>query len=365
MADKNLTPANNGDNEINDAVERVYQEVRGILDTARANVWRAVNNAQVTSYWEMGRAIIEEEQNGKQRADYGKKLVVGLSKRLTTDFGRGFAVRNIWYMRDFFLTFPILHALRAELTWTHYRLILTVENERARAYYVDEAIKANWSTRQLERQINSFLYERLLQSKDKEAVRAAADEGDGEGDATPAPFAPADLIKDPYVLEFLGLPETKGAYLESDLETALLAKLEQFLLELGTGFAFMGGQTRISLDNENFYIDLVFYHRLARCFVLIDLKTGKLTHQDLGQMQMYVHYYQREMMVDGENPPIGLVLCADKSEAVVKYTLPENNTQIFASRYRLHLPTEEELAREIVREREIFERERRLAGKDI
>ena len=239
-------------------------------------------------------------------------------------------------------------------------MLLTVKNERARTYYINEAIKANWSTRQLERQINSSLYERLLQSKDKETVLAAADAGESDAQ-TPAPFSPADLIKDPYVLEFLGLSETPDSYLEADLETALLAKLEQFLLELGTGFAFMGRQTRIRLDNENFYIDLVFYHRLARCVVLIDLKTGKLTHQDLGQMQMYVHYYQRERMVDGENPPIGLVLCADKSEAVVKYTLPENNTQIFASRYRLHLPTEEELAREIMREKEIFEREQRLA----
>ena len=360
MADKNLTLASNDDNEITEAVERLYGTVQGILNEARAKTWRAVNNAQVTMYWEMRRAIVEEEQKGQQRAEYGKSLLAGLSKRLTETFGRGYAERNIWYMRNFFLTFPILHALRAELTWTHYRLLLTVKNERARAYYINEAIKANWSTRQLERQINSSLYERLLQSKDKETVLAAANESDPDAQ-TPALFSPADLIKDPYVLEFLGLSETPGSYLEADLETALLAKLEQFLLELGTGFAFMGRQTRIRLDNENFYIDLVFYHRLARCFVLIDLKTGKLTHQDLGQMQMYVHYYQRELMADGENPPIGLVLCADKSEAVVKYTLPENNTQIFASRYRLHLPTEEELAREIMREKEIFEREQRLA----
>ena len=251
MADKNLTLANNDGNEITEAIERLYQAVHGIIENTRAKVWRAVNDGQVSANWEIGRAIVEEEQRGEERADYGKRLIDALAERLAAERGRGFSATNLKYMRLFYRAFPIRHAVRDELTWTHYRLIMTVENERARTYYI--------------------------------------------------------------------------------------------------------------LDNENFYIDLVFYHRLARCFVLIDLKTGKLTHQDLGQMQMYVHYYQREMMADGENPLIGLVLCADKSEAVVKYTLPENNTQIFASRYRLHLPTEEELTRKIMREREIFEREQRLA----
>jgi predicted nuclease of restriction endonuclease-like (RecB) superfamily len=332
--------------------DRLFEQVREILSSARTRAWRAVNEAMVTSYWEVGRAIVQEEQRGADRAEYGTGLIPNLSRRLTAEFGRGFNETNLKYMRQFFTVFPIRHAVRDELTWTHYRLLLRVENRKARAYYESESVAANWSTRELERQINSMLFERLALSQDKDGAKTLAPEGQ-------ASYNPAELVKDPYVLEFAGLSEgTK--YLESDLETALIAKLEQFLLELGKGFAFMGRQKRITLDGEHFYIDLVFYNRLTRCFVLIDLKTGKLTHQDLGQMQMYVHYYQREMMAEGENPPIGIVLCADKSEAVVRYTLPENNQQIFASRYRLHLPTEEELAREIQREREIIEREQRL-----
>lgn len=332
--------------------DRLFEQVRGILSSARTKAWRAVNEAMVTSYWEVGRAIVEEEQRGLERAEYGAQIVDSLSKRLTEEFGKGFTRSNLFAMRQFYSVYPIVHALRGQLTWTHYRLLVRVENKNARDYYESESVAANWSTRELERQINSMLFERLALSRDKDGVKVPAAEG-------PESYNPAELVKDPYVLEFVGLSEgTK--YLESDLETALIAKLEQFLLELGKGFAFMGRQKRITLDGEHFYIDLVFYNRLTRCFVLIDLKTGKLTHQDLGQMQMYVHYYQREMTVEGENPPIGIVLCADKSEAVVRYTLPENNQQIFASRYRLHLPTEEELAREIQREREIIEREQRL-----
>ncbi|MES2459446.1 MAG: PDDEXK nuclease domain-containing protein [Armatimonadota bacterium] len=334
--------------------DRLFEQVRDILSSARTRAWRAVNETMVASYWEVGRAIVEEEQRGAERAEYGSQLLAQLSKRLTSEFGKGYDATNLRAMRQFFATFPIRDALRRELTWTHYRLLMRVENQNARTYYENESVAANWSTRELERQINSMLFERLALSRDKDGIKVLETEGQES-------YNPAELVKDPYVLEFTGIAEgTK--YLESDLETALIAKLEQFLLELGKGFAFMGRQKRISFDGEHFYIDLVFYNRLTRCFVLIDLKTGKLTHQDLGQMQMYVNYYQREMMVEGENPPIGIVLCADKSEAVVRYTLPENNQQIFASRYRLHLPTEEELAHEIQREREIIEREQRLAG---
>ena len=336
-------------------VERVFVRAKAILSDARNKAWRAVNEAMVTAYWEVGRAIVEEEQSGKARADYGAYLIAGLSKRLTAEFGNGYGKTSIAYMRQFYLTFPILHAVRGELTWTHYRFLLRVRKDNARAFYEKECIAANWSTRELERQINSLLFERLALSRDREGVLALANEGHEINH-------PTDLVKDPYVLEFTGIPQASD-YLESDLETALVGKLTQFLLELGKGFGLMGRQQRITLDGEHFYIDLVFYNRLTRSFVLIDLKTGKLTHQDLGQMQMYVHYYQRERMIEGENPPIGIVLCTEKSEAVVRYTLPEGlQNQIFASRYQLNLPTEEELAREIQRERTLIERERRLAS---
>jgi predicted nuclease of restriction endonuclease-like (RecB) superfamily len=335
-------------------VDRVYQQVRNILHSARARAWQAVNHAMVTAYWEVGRAIVEEEQRGTSRAGYGRHLIEALSRHLSTEFGKGFDRSNLWNMRAFYLAYPILDALRRELTWTHYRLLLRVDRPEARSFYEAEAVNARWSTRELERQINSLLFERLALSRDKEGVMALAQQGHEIHD-------PADLVKDPYVLEFTGLRQD-AHFRESDLETALIEKLQQFLLELGKGFAFMARQQRLTLDGRHFYIDLVFYNRLTRSFVLIDLKVGELTHQDLGQMQMYVNYYQREITSEEENPPIGIILCADKSEAVVRYTLPEGNTQIFASGYRLYLPTEEELARELQRARESIERERRLSG---
>jgi predicted nuclease of restriction endonuclease-like (RecB) superfamily len=337
-----------------DPVEEVYRRVREILTQARSRTWQAVNAEMVTAYWEVGRAIVEEEQKGRVRADYGTKLLEELSVRLTAEFGEGFRPSNLRNIRAFYRAFPNRYALRNDLTWTHYRLLMRVENPQARAFYQTEAVSARWSTRELERQINSLLFERLALSRDAEGAKALATEGH-------ALHEPSDLVKDPYVLEFTGIPQATR-FLESDLEQALIERLEQFLLELGKGFAFMGRQQRITLDGRHFFIDLVFYNRLTRCFVLIDLKIGDLTHQDLGQMQMYVNYYEREMRIEGENPPVGIILCADKSEAIVRYTLPEGNTQIFASRYQLYLPTEEELAAEIQREREIIERERRLAS---
>jgi predicted nuclease of restriction endonuclease-like (RecB) superfamily len=332
--------------------ERVFQQVRDILTAARDRAWRAVNDAMVTAYWEVGRAIVEEEQRGEARADYGKHLIENLARRLTVEFGEGFRASNLRNIRQFYLAFPIRYAVRSELTWTHYRLLMRIDNEQARSFYEQETVNSRWSTRELERQINSMLFERLALSRDKEGVLELAREGQ-------TLYQPTDLVKDPYVLEFTGIPEATR-YLEADLETALIEKLQEFLLELGKGFAFMGRQHRLTIGHRHFYVDLVFYNRLTRCFVLIDLKAGELTHQDIGQMQMYVHYYQREMMIDGENPPIGIILCADKDEAIVRYTLPEGDQQIFASRYQLHLPTEEELAREIQREREIIEREQAL-----
>ena len=335
-------------------VQQIYQRIKAILSDARARAYRAINTAMVAAYWEIGRVIVEEEQQGRERAEYGKGLLADLSQRLTAEFGRGFDRTNLQQMRLFYLAYPICDALRPELSWTHYRLILRVERSEARAFYEAEAVNARWSTRELERQIHSLLFERLALSRDREGVLALAEKGHEIE-------RPGDLIKDPYVLEFTGLPENER-FLESDLEGALIARLREFLLELGRGFAFMARQQRITLGGQHFWIDLVFYNRLTRSFVLIDLKTGPLTHQDLGQMQMYVHYYQREVTAADENPPIGIVLCTDKNEAVVRYTLPEDNQQIFASRYKLYLPSETELAAELQRERQAIEMEGRLQG---
>jgi len=332
--------------------EQTYERIRAILDEARSRAYRAINTAMVTAYWEIGRVIVEEEQRGQQRAEYGRALLADLSKRLKSQFGKGFDRTNLQQMRALYLAYPICDALRHELTWTHYRLLLRVEKPEARAFYEAEAVNARWSTRELERQIHSLLFERLALSRDRDGVLALAEKGHEIQQ-------PSDLIKDPYVLEFTGLPQGER-YLESDLEQALIDKLREFLLELGKGFAFMARQQRITLDGQHYWIDLVFYNRLTRCFVVIDLKVGMLTHKDLGQMQMYVNYYQRELTAPDENPPIGIVLCTDKSEAVVRYTLPEGNQQIFASRYKLYLPTEAELAAELQRERRAIELHQRL-----
>ncbi|MBI5846553.1 MAG: DUF1016 domain-containing protein [Nitrospirae bacterium] len=330
----------------------IFERVKAILSEARAKAWQAVNAAMVVSYWEIGRIIIEEEQKGKKRADYGSYLLDALSERLTTEFGKGFDRTNISKMRAFYLAYPIVDAVRLQLTWTHYRLLLRVEKPEARAFYEIEAVNARWSTRELERQINSLLFERLALSRDKKGVLKLAQKGH---EIT----SPTDLVKDPYVLEFTGIPQA-DRFFEKDLEQALINKLQHFLLELGKGFAFVARQQRITLDGRHFFIDLVFYNRLTRSFVLIDLKIGEIVHQDLGQMQMYVNYYQREMMAEGENPPIGIVLCADKSDAVVRYTLPEGNKRIFASRYKLYLPSEDELKKELLREKQEIEMQQRL-----
>jgi len=321
--------------------QNFYNEIRNILLSARNKVYQTANFAMVEAYWNIGKSIIDE-QGGNEKAEYGTGLLKELSRQMTNDFGKGFTVTNLKYMRQFYLTFPNGHALCDELSWTHYRLLMKVENDNAREFYMQEAVKSGWSTRQLERQINTFFYERLLSSKNKEKV---ADEIQRLETAK----TPEDIIRDPYVLEFLGLNPNDDFY-ESDLEQALITHLQKFLLELGRGFSFVARQKRITFDGRHFWIDLVFYNYILKCFVLIDLKIGDLTHQDLGQMQMYVHYYERELMNEGDNPPIGIVLCADKSESVVRFTLPENETQIFASKYKLYLPSEEELLQELRRE---------------
>jgi predicted nuclease of restriction endonuclease-like (RecB) superfamily len=334
----------------------IYKQIREILSRARSLAWQTVNYEMVCCYWEIGRVLVEDEQKGRERADYGKGLLAEIAKKLSAEFGKGFDERNLRNMRSFYLAYPIRNALRSELSWTHYRILLRVERPEARMFYENEATNAKWSTRELERQIASLLFERLALSRDKAGILELAQKGHEVRQ-------PEDLIKDPYVLEFAGLRHD-GHFYEKDLESALISRLKDFLLELGKGFAFMARQQRITLDGRHFYIDLVFYNRLTRSFVLIDLKVGDLTHQDLGQMQMYVNYYQREMTIEEENPPIGIILCSDKSDAVVRYTLPEDNNRIFASRYKLYLPSEEELAAEIMKERHALELEQRLSVKD-
>ncbi len=318
-----------------------YSQIKEILTSARKRVYSTANFAMVEAYWNIGKSIVDY-QGGTPSAEYGAGLLKALAAQMTADFGKGFTVTNLSYMRQFYLTFSNHHALSDKLSWTHYRHLMKVENENARQFYLDECAKSGWSTRQLERQINSFFYERLLSSRNKEDVTA-------EITRLEPPKMPEDIIRDPYVLEFLGLIQADRFY-ESDLEQALIDHLQKFLLELGRGFSFVSRQKRFTFDGRHFYIDLVFYNYILKCFVLIDLKLGDLTHQDLGQMQMYVNYYTREMMNDGDNPPLGIVLCADKSDTVVKYTMPEDNTQIFASKYKLYLPTEEELRLELARE---------------
>jgi predicted nuclease of restriction endonuclease-like (RecB) superfamily len=328
-------------------ISELAGRITTIIETARKQIQSVVDHEMVRAYWEIGREIVEDEQKGEKRAEYGKAVIEGLASELSSRHGKGFDRSNLWNMRSFYLAFPILDALRRELSWTHYRLLLKIEEPQKRSFYEVESATNNWSTRELERQMNSMLFERLALSLDKGGVMTLAREGQVLRE-------PSDMVKDPYVLEFLGLPQSDVLY-EKDLETALLEHLQKFLLELGKGFSFVARQKRITLDGDHFYIDLVFYNYILKCFVLIDMKIGKLAHQDLGQMQMYVNYYTREMINEGDNPPIGILLCDSKSEAVVRYTLPEGSNQIFASRYKLYLPTEDELRNELMKDRKLIE----------
>jgi predicted nuclease of restriction endonuclease-like (RecB) superfamily len=309
----------------------------------------------VKSYWLIGKLIIEEEQQGKERANYGEEIITQLSERLTQSYGKGFNRSNLWYMRQFYGTFKKLHALRGELSWTHYRLLLKVERNDARIFYIQEAIESNWSTRTLERQINSLYFERILMTKKDEGKVLVKAEVEGKKVVMQA----KDIIKDPYVLDFLVLKGNPNFY-EQELEQAIIDKLQEFLLELGKGFSFVARQKRISLEGDHFYIDLVFYNYILKCFLLIDLKTGKLTHQDVGQMDMYVRIFEEQMRQENDNPTIGLILCAEKNNAVAKYSLLKDNKQIFASKYKTYLPTEKQLKQEIERERNLIEMEKRL-----
>ncbi len=318
--------------------EKTYQSIRGFVIDAQQKIYSAVNTAMVIAYWEIGEQIyIACGEN--DRAAYGKQLLQYLSEKLVKEFGKGFSVRNLQMMRKFYLTFSNVNALRSELSWTHYRILMKVTDEQARNYYMEEAVKSGWSSRQLERQINTMYYQRIMASQNKDSVAS-------EIQITEPKSEYEKIIKDPYILEFLDLP-ANAHYYESDLEQALIDHLQKFLLELGRGFSFVARQKHINFDGRHFYIDLVFYNYILKCFVLIDLKMTDLTHQDLGQMQMYVNYYTRELMNEGDNPPIGIVLCADKSDTLVRYTLPEGNNQIYAAKYLPYMPTEEELRREL------------------
>lgn len=319
-------------------IEQTYSSVRGYIVEAQQQVYRAVNSTMVEAYWKIGKEIYEAGGEN-ERAAYGKRILAELSERLTAEFGKGFSERNLQMMRRFYLTFQNANALRSELSWTHYRELIKVADRDAREFYLEEAARAGWSSRQLQRQIHTMYYDRILASKDKDSVAAEIET------TVPKPEY-EQIIKDPYVLEFLDLPANEHYY-ESDIEQALIDHLQKFLLELGRGFSFVARQKHFNLDGRHFYIDLVFYNYITKCFVLIDLKTGDLTHQDIGQMQMYVNYYTRELMNEGDNPPVGILLCADKSDTLVEYTLPENDRQIYASKYLPYMPTEEELKREL------------------
>ncbi len=352
---------------------KFFSQIVDLLQSARSKVIQTVNQTMVFTYFEIGRMIVEEEQNGKNRAEYGKSLLRDLSKVLTSEFGKGFSVTNIQQMRNFYLVYQKQQTLSVKsengksetlsrisqkaisstvlktsekqnqqimldtfkLSWSHYLKLMRIDDENERQFYEIESLKNNWSVRELERQYDSALYTRLVLSRNKDKIKELSEKG-------LILEKPKDAIKDPYVLEFLGLPE-RNEYSESQLEQEIINKLEHFLLELGNGFTFVARQKRISLDDTHFRIDLVFYNRILKCFVLIDLKIGELKHQDLGQMQMYVNYYDREVKLKDENKTIGIVLCQNKRESVVEYTLPENNEQIFASKYKTVLPTKEEL----------------------
>ena len=320
--------------EINN--QKLYKKIIELLNQARKSVVQTINNTMAMTYFEIGKMIVEEEQHGKEKSEYGKQVLKELSGRLVIEFGKGFSETNLKQMRQFYINYSIRQTVSDEfkLTWSHYLKLMRIADINERNFYEIEAIKNNWSLRELQRQYDSALYTRLALSKNKEEVISLGQRGQ-------IIEKNKDLIKDPYILEFLGLPD-KSFYSESDLEQKLIEKLEHFLLELGNGFTFVARQKRITFDERHFKVDLVFYNRILKCFVLIDLKIGELKHQDIGQMQMYVNYFDREVKLDDENKTIGIILCQDKSESIVRYTLPENNEQIFASKYLTVLPSEKD-----------------------
>lgn len=331
------------------AITTLYDDIRAIIINTRNTIYKAVNTGILEANWKIGRRIVEEEQAGASRAEYGQRVINVLAEKLSVEFGRGFDARELRRYRQFYLLFPKWDALRPELTWTHYRTLIRVENERARLYYMNEAALQNWSTRALDSQIERLTYERILSSQNQLIVKEAEDAASRQAQLTPA-----DIIKDPYVLDFLGLPSGVNFY-EKDLEKALIDNLQQFLLELGRGFSFVSRQYRFKTDNENYYVDLVFYNFILKCFVLIDLKVGKLTYQDIGQMDFYIRYFEENIRTETDNPTIGIVLCTERDNTIVKYSVMNDSNQLFASKYKLYLPTEEELINELETSRKQIE----------
>tara|TARA_R110001599_G_scaffold337213_3_gene555441 strand:- start:16729 stop:17775 length:1047 start_codon:yes stop_codon:yes gene_type:complete len=326
------------------SVSGLVEPIAQIIEQARGQVRQAVNSAMVHSYWHIGQMIVEYEQQGASRAEYGKQQLQQLSAQLTERLGKGFDIRNLRNMRAFYQAFPIRDALRTELSWTHYRSLLRIENTNARDWYQQEAISQNWSARALDRQISKLYYERLLASQDKALVEAEAQQH-----TEPLVESVKDYLRDPYILDFLNLQDK--TYQESELEQAIISNIQQFLLELGKGFAFVERQQRIRFADEDFYIDLVFYNFKLKCFLLVDLKLGRLKHQDIGQMDTYVRLYDEQHKGADDNPTIGLVLCSEKSEAVVKYSVLSEQKQLFSAKYLPYLPTEAQLKHELERER--------------
>lgn len=324
--------------------QSVIIDIKAIILNAKDKAIRSVDHERTMMYWQIGQRIFEEEQQGKDRADYGNYLTRFVAEQLEPEYGSGFSKRQIELFRQFYRTFPIANALRSQLGWTHYKMLIRLDNQDQREFYIAEAIKNNWTTRQLERQIHSSLWERLLMSNDRESVLSVARNERQPSDAK-------EIIKDPMYLEFLGL-HREASYYEKDLEQAIITHLHDFLLELGNGFAFVARQKRLHIEGDEFFIDLVFYNRLLQCFVIIEIKTTKFTHQDIGQLQMYVNYYDRYEKREFENPTIGILLCAEKNNAVVKISLPEDNKTIIASEYKLYLPTEQQLIEEVKKELE-------------
>ena len=332
----------NHDNEINN----IFDNIKDLVINSRNKVYQTVNTEMLNLYWNIGKAIMEIQQ-GDERASYGDAVLEKLSQRLTNEFGKGFSSRNLRTMRKFYLMYPIWKTVSAKLSWSHYLELIKIDEEPKRNFYLNECINSKWSVRELQRQRDSLLYERLTISADKEKILELSEKGQILNTSK-------DLVKDPFVLEFLDIKENTD-YLESDLEKNIIEHLKEFLLELGKGFSYVGNQVRLTLEEDHFYPDLVFYNRLLRCFVIIDLKIGKVSHQDIGQMQMYVNYYDREIKQDGENPTVGILLSTNKNETVVKYTLPEDNKTIFSSEYKLHMPTEQELISAVEEEKKNFE----------
>jgi predicted nuclease of restriction endonuclease-like (RecB) superfamily len=327
--------------------QSIIADIKAIIAQSKENAIRSVDHQRTLMYWHIGKRIFEEEQKGKDRADYGTYLIKYLSEQLQPEFGSGFSSRQLYWYKQFYRIFPIVSTLWTQLSWSQYKLLLSIDNQAKIEFYIAETIKNNWTVRQLERQIYSNLYERLLMSNDKESVLAVAKNEKLPSDAK-------EIIKDPIFLEFLGL-KREASYYEKDLESAIITHLQEFLLELGNGFSFVARQKRIHIEGDEFFVDLVFYNRLLQCFVIVEIKTTKLTHQDIGQLQMYVNYYDRIEKLSHENATIGILLCASKNDTVVKFTLPEGQKQIFASQYKLYLPTEQQLLEELNKELENFE----------